>query len=329
MGEALQVNPYDIETMAQVYSDALTMPEDERRLRMRSLRQRIAPRDVHHWARSFIDALGGIHGDGAGAKAAMTSQEDLAALSARLRSAERLVLLLDYDGTLVSFARSPDLASPDRPLRDLLAGLAAKPGVRVHIVSGRRKEPLERWLGDLPIGLHAEHGYWSRMTPDRPWVAMKDVNVGWKPEVRKMLDQATAATPGALIEEKTASLAWHYRMAEPELGAARAEELWDRLGNDRDLKDAAVELLRGEKVIEVRPRGVTKARVVERVLGQFEPPLPTIVAMGDDRTDEDCFLALPPEAIAIGVGYRQTSARYRVATPRAARALLASVIDRL
>jgi trehalose 6-phosphate synthase/phosphatase len=324
MGEALQVNPYDIETMAQAYSDALTMPEEERRLRMRSLRQRIASRDVHHWARSFIDALGGIHGDGAAAKAAMTSADDLAALAARLRSAERLVLLLDYDGTLVSFARSPDLASPDRPLRDLLGGLAAKPGVRVHIVSGRRREPLERWLGDLPIGLHAEHGYWSRMAPDRPWVAMKDVSVDWKPEVRRMLDQATAATPGALIEEKTASLAWHYRMAEPELGAARAEELWHRL--ERDLKDAETDILRGEKVIEVRPRGVTKACVVERVLGQFEPPLPTVAAMGDDRTDEDCFLALPPDAIAIGVGYRQTVARYRVATPRAARAFLASVL---
>jgi trehalose 6-phosphate synthase/phosphatase len=324
MGEALQVNPYDIDTMARTYSDALMMPEEERRLRMRSLRQRIASRDVHHWAKSFIDALGGVRGDAEGSKAAMSSADEITSLAARLRSAERLVLLLDYDGTLVPFARSPDLASPDRPLRVLLAALAAKRGVRVHIVSGRRKEPLERWLGDLPIGLHAEHGYWSRMAPDRPWVAMADVSVAWKPEVRRMLDQATAATPGALIEEKTASLAWHYRMAEPELGATRAEELWEHL--EHDLKDAAAELLRGEKVIEVRPRGVTKARVVERVLAQCEPPMPTIAAMGDDRTDEDCFVALPADAIAIGVGYRQTIARYRVASPRAARALLARVI---
>jgi trehalose 6-phosphate synthase/phosphatase len=324
MGEALQVNPYDIETMAHVYSDALRMPEDERKLRMRSLRQRIASRDVHHWAQSFIDALGGERGPGAAARTTLTSSDDLRALAARLRSAERLLLLLDYDGTLVPFARSPDLAAPDPPLRELLGALAAKPGTRVHVVSGRRKEPLERWLGDLAVGLHAEHGYWSRLAPDRPWIAMEDVSVAWKLEVRRALDHATAMTPGALVEEKTASLAWHYRMAEPELGAARAEELWHRL--EHALRGTAAELLRGEKVIEVRPTGVSKARVVERVLSHLEPTLPTIAAMGDDRTDEDLFLALPPDAIAIAVGYRETVARYRVATPRAARELLERVV---
>jgi trehalose 6-phosphate synthase/phosphatase len=324
MGEALQVNPYDIETMAHVYSDALRMPEDERKLRMRSLRQRIASRDVHHWAQSFIDALGGERGPGAAARTTLTSSDDLGALAARLRSAERLLLLLDYDGTLVPFARSPDLAAPDPPLRELLGALAAKPGTRVHVVSGRRKEPLERWLGDLSVGLHAEHGYWSRLAPDRPWIAMEDVSVAWKHEVRKVLDHATAMTPGALVEEKTASLAWHYRMAEPELGAARAEELWHRL--EQALRGTAAELLRGEKVIEVRPTGVSKARVVERVLSNLESTLPTIAAMGDDRTDEDLFLALPSDAIAIAVGYRETVARYRVATPRAARELLERVV---
>ena len=115
------------------------MPEEERKLRMRSLRQRIASRDVHHWAQSFIDALGSTRAAASADKAPLSSPADLAALAARLRSAERLVLLLDYDGTLVPFARAPDLAAPDRPLRNLLAALAAKPGVRVHVVSGREE----------------------------------------------------------------------------------------------------------------------------------------------------------------------------------------------
>jgi trehalose 6-phosphate synthase/phosphatase len=323
MGEALQVNPYDIETMAQVYSDALRMPEEERRLRMRALRQRIASRDVHHWARSFIEALGGARAVD-GAKAALTSGEDLAALAARLRSAPRLVLLLDYDGTLVPFARAPDLATPDRALRELLTALAAKPGVRVHIVSGRSRETLERWLGNLPIGLHAEHGYWSRDAPDRAWTAIRDVSVAWKQDVRKILERATTATPGTLVEEKTASLAWHYRMAEPELAAARAEELGYQL--EALLKGSPVELLRGDKVIEIRPTGVSKGRIIERVVDHAEQPAAVLVAMGDDQTDEDLFLALPPDGLAIGVGFRPTVARYRVASPRAARAFLESLL---
>jgi trehalose 6-phosphate synthase/phosphatase len=325
MGEALQVNPYDIDAMAHAYGDALRMPEEERHLRMRALRQRIASRDVQSWAQSFIEALGAVRGAEVAPKTELTSSDELKELAARILAAERLVLLLDYDGTLVPFARAPDLATPDRDLRELLTALAAKPSVRVHIVSGRSRETLERWLGKLPIGLHAEHGYWSRMAPDRPWVAMADVPVGWKAEARRLLDQATAMTPGALLEEKTASLAWHYRMAEPELAAARAEDLAHRL--EALLKGTPVELLRGDKVLEVRPTGVHKGRILERVLEHAEPPLPLLVAMGDDQTDEDLFRAMPADGIAIGVGFRPTVARYRVASPAAARALLQSLAD--
>ena len=324
MGEALQVNPYDIDAMAQAFGEARAMPEEERRLRMGALRHRIVSRDVHHWARSFLDALGGMPAEGAVPRTSLSSADELSALTSRLRSAERLLLLLDYDGTLVPFARAPDLATPDRELRELLSALAARPGALVHIVSGRRREPLERWLGDLPIGLHAEHGYWSRMAPGRPWAAMPDVDVTWKASVRRVLDEAVSATPGALIEEKTATLAWHWRMVEPELGRARAEALWRQL--ERQTTGTGAELLRGDKVIEVRPRGVSKATVLGRIRTALELQRVTVAAMGDDWTDEECFRALPPEAIAIGVGYRTTIAQYRVATPRAARALLAGIV---
>jgi trehalose 6-phosphate synthase/phosphatase len=321
MGEALQVNPYDIDSMAQAFAEALTMPDEERRLRMRALRQRIASRDVHHWAQSFVEAL--EEPRRAEAQVILSSRDDLDALAARLRGAERLLLLLDYDGTLVPFARAPDLAAPDRELRELLIALAAKPGAAVHVVSGRRRDTLERWLGDLPVGLHAEHGYWSRMTPGQPWMARDHASVAWMPGVRQLLDEATAATPGTLVETKTASLAWHWRMAEPELGAERAEELWR--GLERALQGESVELLRGEKVIEVRPQGVDKGDVARRVLAAWQGPPPTIAAMGDDATDDDLFRALPAGATTISVGFRPSSARYRVARPRAARALLASL----
>jgi trehalose 6-phosphate synthase/phosphatase len=327
MGEALQVNPFDIESMAQAYADALTMPEEERHLRMRALRQRIASRDVHQWARTFIDALGGVATDERLKQVVLSSRDDLDALAARLRSAERLLLFLDYDGTLVPFARAPDLAAPDRQLRDLLRALASKPGAVVHVVSGRARDTLERWLGDLPIGLHAEHGLWSRMALSEPWVITESIDAGWLVGARRILEEVTAMTPGALVEAKTASIAWHWRMAEPELGAERANEVWRRL--EVQLQGESVDLLRGEKVIEVQPHGVNKGRAVERVLAAAQRPLPTIAAMGDDGTDDDAFRALPPEAITISVGFRPSAARYRVARPRAARGLLESVVGHL
>ena len=326
MGEALQVNPYDIDAMAVAYHQALTMPEEERRVRMRALRQRVAAHDVHAWAQSFIDALGGEAKGQEHERVALSSREDLDALAARLRGAEGVLLLLDYDGTLAPLVRVPDLARPDSDLRELLTTLASKPGVRVHVVSGRRRDTLERWLGDLPIGLHAEHGYWSRMVRGEPWMALEDADVAWKPGVRRILDDACVATPGTLVEEKTASLAWHWKMADPDFGAVRAQALWRRL--EEYVSGLPVELLRGESVIEVRARGVNKGRVVDRVLAATERPLPTIAAIGDDWTDEDLFRALPPDALTIGVGFRPSAARYRVPRPRDARELLARMVDR-
>ncbi len=335
MGEALQVNPYDIEAMAQAYDDALTMPDEERRLRMGALRQRIAARDVHAWAQGCLDALGSVK-DGEGpTPVALTPTEAIKEALERLVAAKRLVLFLDYDGTLVPFARAPDLATPDRELRELLSGLASLPRVSVHVVSGRRRDTLERWLGDLSVGLHAEHGYWSRFRTGDPWTSPEHVSVAWKPGVRHVLEEATAATPGALVEKKMASLAWHYPLADPQLGAERAEELWRRL--ERRIEGEPVELLRGEKVIEVRSAGVHKGAVVDRVLAAVEGETargatadgasPVIAAMGDDATDEDLFRALPADAITISVGFRPSSARLRVARPRAARAFLTSVLE--
>jgi trehalose 6-phosphate synthase/phosphatase len=326
MGEALQVNPYDIESMAQAYDDALTMPVEEKRLRMSALRHRIAARDVHAWAHGFVEALEKIEDRSLG-PIALSSREEMQALAARLSSARRLVLFLDYDGTLVPFARSPDLATPDREVRDLLAGLASLPGVSVHVVSGRRRDTLERWLGDLPIGLHAEHGYWSRYRAEEPWISPDHVTVAWKPGVQRILEEATHMTPGTLVENKTASLAWHYRMAEPQLGGERAEELWRRL--ERRIEGEPVELLRGEKVIEVRSVGVHKGAVVGRVLARIDGagPPPVVAAMGDDVTDEDLFRALPAGSVTISVGFRPGTASYRVARPQGARALLAGVLE--
>jgi trehalose 6-phosphate synthase/phosphatase len=299
------------------------MSEEEIGVRMRALRQRVVTRDVHQWAQSFLDSLAGAASPEQ-ERVVLSSREDLDALAARLRSAEALLLMLDYDGTLVPFSRVPDLAGPDNGLRDLLQALAERPGVRVHLVSGRRRETMDRWLGALPIGLHAEHGYWSRLAAGQPWVALEDADLTWKPGVRRIMEQACVETAGALVEEKTASLAWHWRMADPEFGAVRAQELWHRL--EEHVAGAPVELLRGQSVIEARPRGVNKGRVVDRVLAVTPRPLPTIVAVGDDWTDEDLFRAVPPEAATIGVGFRSSSARYRVARPSDVRLLLARIL---
>jgi trehalose 6-phosphate synthase/phosphatase len=76
----------------------------------------------------------------------------------------------------------------------------------------------------------------------------------------------------------------------------------------------------GNQVIEVRVHGITKARVVAQVLSAGHPD--AILAIGDDRTDEDLFTALPEEAVTVRVGPGPTRARYRLPSVSAVRGLL-------
>jgi trehalose 6-phosphate synthase/phosphatase len=315
MGEAVQVNPYDVDALADTYGQVLLMPEDERRFRMRALRRRIVSRDVHAWARSFIEDLERT----ATEPAELSSRGELEALTARLRNAGRLVLILDYDGTLVPFARAPELAAPDPGLRDLLAGLAGRPNTRVAVLSGQRKESLERWLGHLPLALYAEHGSWAR--ENGGWEAAFEGDLGWKAEVRAAMEPYAQTVPGTLIEEKTTAIAWHYRMAEPELGAARADDLWREL----EQLSLPVRLLRGERVVEVVAKDVSKRAVVERIVQRLEPGT-TVFALSGEGNEDRLFDALPEHALTARVGFHGNGANYRLARPKAARALLHSIL---
>jgi len=250
-------------------------------------------------------------------------EQPVGALVRRMQAARHLLLLLDYDGTLVPFASTPELAMPDDALVHLLRALAARPRTQVHIVSGRRRETLERWLGHLSIGLHAEHGFCTRPLGG-PWIVPQQPRLDWRGRVRAILEQFAARTPGSLVEEKTAGLAWHYRMADAVLGPARADELHRHLSEL--FRDHPVDILAGKKVIEVRPRGVHKGSIVTPLLQSLAPGT-LLVAMGDDRTDEDLFAAMPADAITIHVGADPSRASARLASPQEARRMLAALLD--
>jgi len=322
LSEALRVNPYDVEQTAEAFHRALSMPEEERRARMAVLRARVMRHDVHAWAEGFVERLRTL------APAAQSLRPsraaDVRAAIERARAAPSLALLLDYDGTLVPFQATPELARPDPELLGLLRRLTERPNTQVHVVSGRKRETLERWLGGLPVGLHAEHGLWSRL-PGEAWAGLEGGDLRWREPARAILDDFADRTPGALVEEKTVGFAWHWRGTDPEYGAAQAREL--SLHLSALLTNAPVELLQGDRVVEVRPHGVHKGRAAVTV-AERAPPGTLLVALGDDRTDEDLFAALPEGSLALHVGPNESRAALRLADTRAARAFLEAIAHR-
>jgi trehalose 6-phosphate synthase/phosphatase len=328
LGEAIHINPFDQDRLAAAIYNALVMPEGERTARMRAMRARVLTHDVHRWAHSFLDALSRTEPHQRASRAP-SSDAELERVTQAVRISANALLILDYDGTLVPFAPTPDAASPDPELLDLLQALAERPGTQVHVISGRTRGSIDRWLGRLPIGLHAEHGLWSRMAPGMPWRILRPVSQAWKEKVRPIMEHFVGTTRGTFIEEKTASLAWHYRLAEADFthetdfGEFQAKELRLLLGEM--LSNAPVEVLAGNKVVEVRPQGVNKGMVVPVLLANA-PEGSAILAIGDDRTDEDLFAALPDEAMSVHVGQAPSLARYRVGRPQDVRALLRALL---
>jgi trehalose 6-phosphate synthase/phosphatase len=238
------------------------------------------------------------------------------------RSATRRALLLDYDGTLVPFASEPKLAQPDAELIETLVALGSDRANQVTIISGRPRQTLEKWFGKLPISLIAEHGVWLR-NKNSGWRMLKTMTADWKERVRPIFQLYVDRLPGALLEEKEFSLAWHYRRADPEQASQRAKELIDDLaGYTRNID---VQVFEGNKVIEIRNSGVNKGSAGMEWLKQFTPDF--ILGIGDDWTDEDLFRALPPTAFSVRVGVANTAARYYLGNPAAVRRMLRELCE--
>lgn len=283
---------------------------------MSALRQKVLGRPVQIWAESFLTSLAESRRDTA--RVEIANEPALRWLAERLAVAPRVILALDYDGTLVPIQKSPELARPDEALTTLLHGLSRLRGVRVDVVSGRTRDSLEDWLGALPIGLVAEHGFWFKKADENDWHSAVDpTTFTWKGMVRAVLEEYAMRTPGALIEDKTAGLAWHYRNATPHLGTLRARELRAHLV--QSLAQTPVTILTGRKVVEVRPQGIDKGQGI-RLLGDLDGA--EIAAFGDDRTDEDLFAALPETSHTFRSGPGPTRARFRLNGPKDVRYFL-------
>lgn len=325
---AMLVNPWDVSGIAARLEEAITLSRAERRRRLESMAERVAALDTRRWASSFLAQLDA---------SARSRRRTLAAtrlvsttrtrLVERFARARRRTLLLDYDGTLREIMAHPELAAPTDEILELLRDLAALERTAVHIVSGRDRGTVERWFGELPIWLCAEHGFVAR-PPGGAWTPLVEVDLSWLPRIARMLRAVTDEVPGTFVERKPAGVAWHYRQAEPEYGAWRANELLSQL--DQALTGLPAEVIGGRRVVEVRARGVTKGIYVGRVFEQELSRRHLAIAIGDDRTDQDMFAAMPKGAVSLHVGGGRTvgPARHQhvLVDPADARALLGELL---
>lgn len=317
MREALIINPFHLDDFAHALEQALSMPVEEQVRRNQILQNRLRRYDVNRWADDFVQAMVSTQKTEAERLARSFTGKAWSALRDEYRSAARRVLFLDYDGTLVEFASTPGEAKPDEEILEILSSLNADTRNEVVILSGRQRRDLEEFFGGLNLSMVAEHGAWLRRQGS-DWRTLKTMTIDWKDRVRPILQLYVDRLPGALLEEKEYSLAWHYRRADPEQASVRAKELLDDLADYT--RNIDVQVLEGSKVVEMRNSGINKGAAALEWLAESAPDF--ILSIGDDWTDEDVFRALPSTAYTVRVGVAKTAANFYLTSHTAVRWVL-------
>jgi trehalose 6-phosphate synthase/phosphatase len=302
---AIRVNPWDIDAVADALNLALTIVEPEKKLRHEKHYRYVSTHDVAYWARSFMQDLErackdhytkrcwGI-GLGLGFRVISLSHGfrklSIDHIVSAYKRTSRRAIFLDYDGTIVSQSSINKTPSPE--VISVINALCNDTKNIVFIVSGRARDSLSDWFTSCKLlGLAAEHGYFLRWNSDSEWETSHfSADLDWKQIVLPVMQSYTEATDGSNIEIKESALVWHHQDADPDFGSCQAKELLDHLESVLANEPALVK--RGQQIVEVKPQGVTKGLVAEKVLLNMvnggNPP-DFVMCIGDDRSDEDMF----------------------------------------
>ncbi|EXB66534.1 Alpha,alpha-trehalose-phosphate synthase [UDP-forming] 5 [Morus notabilis] len=332
---AIRVNPWNIDAVAEAMDSALVVSEAEKQMRHEKHYKYVITHDVAYWARSFFQDFEracrdhvrrrcwGI-GFGLGFRviALDPSFRKLSVehiVSAYKRTKNRAILL-DYDGALIT--SSSISATPNAEAVGILNSLCRDPKNIVFLVSGKDRKTLTEWfLSCEKLGVAAEYGYFLRTNHDADWETCVSIpDFDWKQIAEPVMQLYTETTDGSTIEAKESALVWNYQHADPDFGSCQAKELLDHL--ESVLANEPVSVKSGQHIVEVKPQGVNKGLIAERLLLTMKQKsiLPDFVlCIGDDRSDEDMFgvimnakdsLSPVAELFACTVGQKPSKAKY-------------------
>jgi trehalose 6-phosphate phosphatase len=222
-------------------------------------------------------------------------------------------LFLDFDGTLVEIAESPDAVEVSARLSRVMRRLLERLEGRVAVVSGRPAEQLWALLA-CPITIVGSHGLEFRGDLARLGAESRPPALA---EALRAMRALANRRPGLLVEDKPLGVALHFRRL-PEAEAecrALAADLAARHG---------LQGQPGKMMIEVRAPGGDKGTAIRTLMRESPFAGGTPVFMGDDLTDEPGFVAaaeLGGAGILVGE-VRPSAALYRLGGVEAALAWL-------
>lgn len=229
-------------------------------------------------------------------------------------------LFFDFDGTLVELAPQPDAVQVHEELPRLLTQLGASLGGALAVVSGRTVAEIDQHLQPLRLCVAGVHGTERRGADGH----VRRIAVAGLQDAADLVGSLCRRHPALRMEIKPGAIALHYRQA-PEL-----EDDCLATMSDAIQRAEGMTLLRGKKVVEMKPRRASKGMAVRNFLEErpFRNRRPWY--FGDDVTDEAAFDAVQAlGGVAVKVGEGETLAAHRLDDPAAMRDWLTRAAQRL
>lgn len=235
----------------------------------------------------------------------------------------RTAIFFDIDGTLLDLAPTPlEVRVSDR-LQQSLTALKAKLGDAVAFVSGRPIAEIDRLFAPFKASAVGGHGAEIRFTPQGEIKRSKLATID--DTLRSEFASIVQLDPGILIEDKGFSVAIHYRLS-PDLGDEVMQHI---VAICRSERCAALEILPGKFVVEVKPSGYDKGSGLTEMMTvpPFKGRKPIFI--GDDVTDQAAFAALPEfGGMGMSVGGMQPGASFNFDRPQDVRLWIEGIANR-
>ncbi|NIP44399.1 MAG: bifunctional alpha,alpha-trehalose-phosphate synthase (UDP-forming)/trehalose-phosphatase [candidate division Zixibacteria bacterium] len=322
LGEAVIVNPFDHESVADSLAMALKMPSEEQRRRIIPMQKRLQRYDITKWAGDFLDSLDEIKSQQNRLYSKKLTGRLRQDMFERYNEASSRLFLLDYDGSLKHLVDDPMEAVPDDEVLEILSTITSDEKNELVVVSGRDSKTLDEWFGHLNAGMIANHGAWLKHK-GQDWEMLEPLDNEWMKNIRPIMQLYVDRTPGSHLEEKEFSLVFHYRRAVPEMAQVRVSELKDDLRAMTSSLNLGI--LEGSKVIEIKNTNINKGNSALRFISKAEWDF--VMAIGDDWTDEDMFVVLPGNSYSIKVGLVPSNAKYHLDSVDSVRAFLKNLFS--
>jgi len=218
-----------------------------------------------------------------------------------------LLLLLDYDGTLTPIVSRPEYAVLSDDVRNVLKKIAEKHPIAV--ISGRAVDDVKNMVKVENIYYAGNHGF--EITNDVRFVNPGAEKV--KPvinDICRKMEKKLAHIKGSIVENKGVTASVHYRMVSAN-DFIELEKIFDEVVASY-VEEGEIRITKGKKVFELRPNiEWDKGKAVEWVIDAIgKEGIP--VYIGDDRTDEDAFIALRNKGVTALVSEKrkETNAEY-------------------